>query len=318
MFAMFSSDILKYGTHQSIGRLMQQWIEGSTADNCPILPATLKFKDLLKSKDLDVDMEMHPYLPLQIENHFEELEIMGPSGGAWDKVYIQEVEPQMNPELPPGLHTWEGQAAPGMLIIEEMKRTSGPYTSEISQAVYKHYFPIESLKYIYMLDVCNGDTKHFVTKRLYNKANGLCWPDETIREWENGTPEFEGLLGTQLGRTAACVLLGAFERGTRRIARVRTYYAYEALQIRFELEEIEQFDDIEYNVPSQIRQQFPLNRSLPCRGLNSANGKRSRARRTQSLGPVTRSASRRRRVTEERKRKLSSHDQRSVKRLRRL
>ncbi|KAJ5476326.1 hypothetical protein N7475_002055 [Penicillium sp. IBT 31633x] len=314
---MFASESLKYGTHQSVGRLMQQWVEESTANKCPILPATLKFKDLLRSKNLDVDMEIHPYLPVQIEDHFPELEVMGPSGGAWDKVCIQEVDPRRNPELP-GIHTWEGQVAPGMLIIEEMKRTSGPYTSEISQAIYKHYFPIESLKYIYMLDVCNGDTKHFVTKRLYSKSNGLYWPDGTIREWENGTPEFEGLLGTQLGRTAACVLLGAFERGTRRIARIRTYHAYEGLQIRFEIEEIGEVDDIEYIVPSQKLHQFPLHRSLSCRDLKSTGAKRQRARKTQSLGPMTRSASRRQRVTEERKRRLSSHDQKSAKRLRRL
>ncbi|KAJ5779353.1 hypothetical protein N7457_007073 [Penicillium paradoxum] len=286
---IYHNDLI-YGTRQSFGRLLQQWMEGSTADNCPVLPATLRLKDLLKSRDLEVDLELHPYLPVQIEDHFNELETSGPRGGAWDKICIQEIDPQRDPEKP-GIHMWEGQVAPGILMIEEIKRTHGPYTSEISHAVYTHYFPIETLRYIYLLDICNKDTKDFVTKELYSKPNGLHWPDETIREWEDGTPEFEALLGTQLGRTVGYMLLGAFPRGARRIARIRTYYAYEALQMRFEVEDV---------VPTVMVRRTTGFPRFPMRTFRSAP-KIARSGWKGRFGPETRSASRRRINMEEEK-----------------
>lgn len=252
------SPTLKYGRRQAVGRLLQQWIECPETDPsvqlCPILPSKLKFKDFEKSKQLEIDTDTPAYLPLQIEHEFGDLEIMGPTGGAWEKVHMSESDAPLNPERQE-ISTWEGLIAPGVLIVEEIKRTKGLYMSEVCQAIYQNHFPIDTLKYVYMLDVCNNDTRSFVRDELYTEYNGLAWPDQQIRDWVSGTPEFEALLGTKLGQTVAHLVLGAFKRGTRRISRVRIYDSFEALQLQFAIEEIEHI------VPTYNPAQSPLARS---------------------------------------------------------
>lgn len=179
---------------------------------------------------------------------------MGPTGGAWEKIHIAESDAPLNPKHPE-ISTWEGLVAPGALIVEEIKRTKDVYMSEVCQAIYENHFPIDTLKYVYLLDVCNVDTRSFVRDELYTESNGLAWPDEQIRDWVSGTPEFEALLGTKLGQTVAHLVLGAFKRGTRRISRIRIYDSFEALQLQFSIEEIE------HMVPTYNPTQSPLARS---------------------------------------------------------
>ncbi|KAF7527786.1 hypothetical protein PCG10_002257 [Penicillium crustosum] len=249
---------LKYGRRQAVGRLLQQWIQCPETDPsiqlCPVLPSKLKFKDLEKLKQLEIDTDTPAYLPLQIEHEFGDLEIMGPTGGAWEKIHIAESDAPLNPKHPE-ISTWEGLVAPGALIVEEIKRTKDVYMSEVCQAIYENHFPIDTLKYVYLLDVCNVDTRSFVRDELYTESNGLAWPDEQIRDWVSGTPEFEALLGTKLGQTVAHLVLGAFKRGTRRISRIRIYDSFEALQLQFSIEEIE------HMVPTYNPTQSPLARS---------------------------------------------------------
>ncbi|CAI7645651.1 unnamed protein product [Penicillium glandicola] len=244
---MSDPDALKYGRRQAIGRLLQQWIENPVPDpsvkTCPILPSTLKFKNLKKLKRLEIDTDLNAYIPVQIEHEFPELKIMGPTGGAWERVAIDEPNARRDLEYP-NVHTWEGQIAPGLLIVEEIKRTKGVFMSEVCQAIYANYFPIDTLKYVYMLDVCNQDTRSFVINELYTESKGLDWPDNKPCDWKSGSPEFEALLGTKLGQTVARMVLGAFKRGTRHISRIRTYQTFEALQLQFAIEEIENTKDV--------------------------------------------------------------------------
>lgn len=68
----------------------------------------------------------------------------------------------------------------------------------------------------------NADTKGLLRKKTYTDANFLGYPDAekqgTIWEW--GTPEYQALLGTEIGKVMTCFVLGAFEREGRRIARI--------------------------------------------------------------------------------------------------
>ncbi|KAJ5375014.1 hypothetical protein N7517_007020 [Penicillium concentricum] len=231
---------LKYGRRQIAGRTLQQWIERPASDPavpaCPIQPCTLRFKDVKKSKILEIDMDTDPYMPIQCENDFEELGMLGPTGGAWARIAID--QPDAPPDADyPSVHTWEGQIARGVLIVEEIKKAPGFFISEVCQAIYREHFPIKTLKYVYILDVCNRDTREFVMDDLYTDANGLEWPDEEIYDWLPGTSEYEALLGTTIGRTVAYLILGSCQRGTRRISRIRTYDAFESLQMLFVIED---------------------------------------------------------------------------------
>ncbi|KAJ5823209.1 hypothetical protein N7447_005549 [Penicillium robsamsonii] len=261
---MSRPNVLRYGSRQAYGRLLQQWIESPESDpsvaECPILSSTLKFKDLKKSKQLEIDMDTSPYIPIQIELEFAELDIMGPTGGAWERVAIDQPDASPDTEYP-DIHTWEGHIAPGVLIVEEIKKAPGFFMSEVCHAIYQEHFPIDTLKSVYFIDVCNKDTRSFVMNELYSESNGLAWPDDKIRDWIPGTAEFEALLGTTLGRTMARLILGAFKRGTRRVSRIRTFHSFDTLQMQFSIE-VEQTDPTGTKIePDSDRSTGPETRS---------------------------------------------------------
>lgn len=238
---------LKYGSHQYTGRLLQQWLEvpkdSSHIQLCPVKPSNLDIKHLKHLGKMEIELNLKPQPLVQIEDYLEEVEIQEPDLGEWHKFYLEElrmrkIDPKdwkFNPEKL-RKNIWEGQTAPGVIVIEEIKRKSGPYSSQISQAIYEHHFPMETLKYVYMVDVQNEDTLRFVKEELYTRSNGVLEQEDEITEryeWEYGTPEFEALLGTRLGRHVAFLILGALERGTRRIESIRTWYAFQELQMQF-------------------------------------------------------------------------------------
>jgi hypothetical protein len=56
---------------------------------------------------------------------------------------------------------------------------------------------------------------------------------------EHGTPEYEEILGTQLGRAVACLMISAFPRGTMRIYRIIPYLVASAdVELRFDIEPV--------------------------------------------------------------------------------
>lgn len=99
---------------------------------------------------------------------------------------------------------------------------------------------MEDLKYVFQCNIINPETMLFVQKSLYVAANGLGWPDDRLRVWEEDTAEYQALLGTRLAKGVAYLVLGAFPRGTRRIARIVTwggrYIPY--VQMRFDIEKV--------------------------------------------------------------------------------
>ncbi|CAG8081413.1 unnamed protein product, partial [Penicillium nalgiovense] len=260
-----TSATLKYGERQAAGRLLQQWMERPESDTsvaeCPVQPSTLQLKDLRKTQRFEIDTEMNPYIPSQIEDEFEQLNIAGPKGGAWEMISIGEPEATDDIDYP-DLHIWEGQIAPGVLIVEEIKRTPSFFMSEICQAVYQNHFSIDTLKYVYMIDICNKDTLSFVRDVLYTEANGLVWADDEIHDWQLGTPEFEALLGTRIGKTVAHLVLGAFRRGTHRISQIRSFHTFEILQLRFSIEEMEHATPVLPSVELPIRISTRVTRSM--------------------------------------------------------
>ncbi|KAJ5549589.1 hypothetical protein N7513_006823 [Penicillium frequentans] len=57
-----------------------------------------------------------------------------------------------------------------------------------------------------------------------------------VRTWNHDTDEYQALLGTQIGKISASLVLGAFTRGTRRISRVVTWINDSLLYMRFDIE----------------------------------------------------------------------------------
>ena len=133
--------------------------------------------------------------------------------------------------------TFQHKTALGVFIAENIVRTSGPYWSEIAQAQYQIDHPMDSLKYVFFVNVINHETFGYVELALFPRL-GRIWGKEynDILFYDHGTQEYQELLGTQLGRGVARLVLGAWDRGTRRIARIAVWRDYGSLQVRFDLE----------------------------------------------------------------------------------
>ncbi|KGO74123.1 hypothetical protein PITC_021810 [Penicillium italicum] len=128
----------------------------------------------------------------------------------------------------------------GVLIGECIYRYSGPHWSNVAIAQYKFDHPIDTLKYLYFANVQNDETLPYVQEILYPKHD-VSWPQADRIEsqvWEYGTEEYREILGTKLGRSAACLVLGAWERGTHRIARVHTLGRSHQIHLRFDIESL--------------------------------------------------------------------------------
>ncbi|CAI7661860.1 unnamed protein product [Penicillium pancosmium] len=112
-------------------------------------------------------------------------------------------------------------------------------------ALYTRNFEMDTLRYVFVQHVINEETAPFVKRALYteNTRPGLAWPKREPEIWDHNTPEYDGILGSRIGKVIAYLVLGAFPRGTRRITRIATWAAnpqsYDnRLQIRFDIEPV--------------------------------------------------------------------------------
>lgn len=219
-----------YGELQDAGSLLQKAIVDPNQP-CLIRPSTLTFKDL---------------------GHWNSEEFWeGPPDNVKDKVTSMllsndDLGYQLT-SMSAGEDYWVGRTAPGVLFIEVMYRgpnSTEPHSSQIAQAVYQKDHPIKDLRYVFVVDIGNEETKHFIETQLYTDENGDFRRDRALRVWRYGTPEYQALIGTRIGKTVAYLVLGAFARGSRRISRIMTWYSAPdgadpgELQMRFDIENV--------------------------------------------------------------------------------
>ena len=226
-----------YGEIQQAGAERRKWIEDPKDNTCTIKPSTLSISKLkkqgwtFKTNIISTPLEIEPECAKQQfpkSKKYRDVELfkseLSKSGGhekwSYNSYYIILGE--------------------GIIYAKDIKRTDGPPFSEIATALYTARSPIESLKHVYFDNVVNADTKRFVSKRLYTAQNGLTWSSyRPIMVWKYDTAEYQGLLGTRLGKAVVYMVLGAFPRGTHYISRVVTFagpaYGY-ALHLRFDIE----------------------------------------------------------------------------------
>jgi hypothetical protein len=85
------------------------------------------------------------------------------------------------------------QTGPGVVFATDSFRPDSAYWAQIVQAVYQDEHPIEDLKYVFQCNIINPETMLFVQKSLYVAMNGLGWPDDRLRVWEENTAEYQAL-----------------------------------------------------------------------------------------------------------------------------
>ncbi|CAG8886172.1 unnamed protein product [Penicillium egyptiacum] len=133
---------------------------------------------------------------------------------------------------------YQHSIAEGVLIAECIYRYAGPHWSTVAIAQYRFDHPIDTLKYLYFTNVQNDETLPYVQEILYPRHD-VEWPQFDRIEsqtWEYDTEEYKEILGTKLGKAAVCLVIGAWERGTHRIAKIHTLGRQYQIHLRFDIE----------------------------------------------------------------------------------
>lgn len=229
---------LKYGPLQREGARRREWIQDAGKPGCFVERATLTFDAFRKQYTIDKQTGLS-HINTDLSRQAVQLGL--PEGDhGYEKVY-QYYQIDHRCQL-----TWGGLVGPGVIVLDDIERPPGsaaPAVSEVSQALYTRHFAIDSLKHVFVTTIVNPETLRFISQRLYSAANGLTWDSRsegTPLTWGEGTAEYDALLGTRIGKTIAYLVLGAFERGTRRIARIVSWSGYmaSAAYLRFDIEAI--------------------------------------------------------------------------------
>ena len=232
----------KYGKRQEDGAQRRRWIE-RLSEPCPIPRNTLTFEQLAHAFTFRQPI-LSRYMDIPLFQAAAEVGVAGSyhseaplSFRIWAIDCANEFR-------------WRGRVGPGVMLLEDIERprqSHAPHMSQISLALYSRDYPVETLKYVFVSTVINIHTISLIQDQLYTARNNLDWPwkmsidlgPQYTVAWEDGTEEYDALLGTKIGKLVAYIVLGAFPRGTRRIARIVTWPtdARGGANIRFDIEE---------------------------------------------------------------------------------
>ncbi|KAJ5636409.1 uncharacterized protein N7484_009722 [Penicillium longicatenatum] len=205
------------------GAKVTRWINSPTEPGCPILKNTLSYEEI---EEKTTKFERNANIDIEITGHTLLLPpwVVAPPTERGGYVYYT---------MRFDRDQWTGFFAPGILVIQSMRRVipGTPHPSDIALTLYaREQGRLDNLRYVFATTILNWQTKHFISQELYDS-----WPGVEPRCWEYGTKEYEGIMGTRIGRTVAYLVLGGFERGTRRIVRIVTYNKADELDIRFDI-----------------------------------------------------------------------------------
>jgi hypothetical protein len=228
-------DPVKYGEFQEAGAQRRRWIDDPDEPDCLIPRSTLTFNDLFESRYSSGHFATS--LPVILSDYGLP---DGRPAGLFEVAFDAEGACQGFEVCENDEFYWEGFTGPGVIFIDliaRFKEAHPPQISEITQAIYRRDFDVDGLRHIFITSVQNTETKN-VVRQIYSKINRPSWP---MRSWDIGTPEYDALLGSRLGKLTAYLILGAFPRGSRRIQRIvtaRDSRREDAPNLRFDIEVI--------------------------------------------------------------------------------
>lgn len=236
-----------FGAVEVEGAQRRRWIDDPSEPGCFIERSTLTYSQVVnryegmgfstRPVDPDPDFEGHVLTAIK---QLEQKEVIN-SGREYE-----------NFELDSPLLAWSGCTGSGVIIIDVMMRSriggnitremmdDVPQASSIAQAFYQRDFELDDLRSIFVNDIVNKNTVGFFHEHIYDEKFYDDFPGQTSvpQTWEHGSPEYDGLLGTRIGKVVAYLVLGAFPRGTHRISRIITYSSKgkNFIHMRFDLD----------------------------------------------------------------------------------
>lgn len=193
------------------GRRFLRWMEGTDLESCPVRRSNLAFADFPETYTSDLDKYSLP------DNMGESLARVGIDISVVPFHYEQ-VMPVLSDE---GHNSWEGLVTAGAIVVNNIQRDyRGPHMSDVSLAVYREYYPQTPLRYLLVQCIVNDSTVTYF-------QGAISSPGQENYTLNYGSEQYLGVLGTDIGAMAACVVLGAFEPGTQRISRIDIQHSTE-------------------------------------------------------------------------------------------
>ncbi|KAJ5765327.1 hypothetical protein N7520_004886 [Penicillium odoratum] len=240
-----SDSTAKFGDIQNEGAQRRRWIANPSEPGCYIEKSTLTFHDLVNRYNSGLITTDRVVFSQEIDDHvLEKIKELEKS-----RKVSSDRSKYATFDLNGHDFSWSGIIGPGIIVLSSIfrvKKEPGTQVrdmdlpritaSAVTQAFYTRDFDIESLRCIFVSFVINKSTIEFITEQLYENAT---WADDVPRTWEYGTPEYDGLIGTRIGRVIAYFVLGAYDRGTHRISSIVTYPCPTGgVHMRFDIEAI--------------------------------------------------------------------------------
>jgi hypothetical protein len=224
--------------YRSIGAQYQEWIAGRNTTACPIQRSRLTWEDLVHPQIEEHSFEVHLNEFRSTPEEAAGIQSTGLStGNNWRYVFLRRYG-YWDRGREEGWTVYQHRTGRGAIFAENITRRFGPYWAQVAQAQYQLDNPIDTLRYVYFINVQNLYTWPYVELCLYPRYDLPWYDDPRPKCWYHGTREYQELLGTKLGRGVARLVLGAWPRGTHRIESIHTWTVEGDLQMRFDIAQI--------------------------------------------------------------------------------
>ncbi|OQD79609.1 hypothetical protein PENANT_c047G02534 [Penicillium antarcticum] len=136
-----------------------------------------------------------------------------------DQDYLSESISCRNTE---GINMHMHSMGPGVIFTEMAHRDPESDThhwSEIALAQYRRGYDIDTLRHIHICNCVNSQTLNHILEVIYPRL-GRSRQSEDVITLDYGTDEYNEIMGVTWGSAVGALVLGAWDRGTRRITRI--------------------------------------------------------------------------------------------------
>ncbi|CAI7634289.1 unnamed protein product [Penicillium pancosmium] len=206
-----------YAIFEKKGAQRRRWMENPSEPGCYILKSKISLSGLMDTYEMDAPETVRVIRLKPLSNPSEGPELQQFQSFRW-------VHQEMR---------FDGYATPNSLDIEMIRKPADSYfelppISEVAKALYENSFALDGLKHIFVHNIHNYETRNCLEKYILPNHH----PGARFRL------ESDAILGSRIGKVVAYFVLGAFERGTRRIERIVFFQDKNGRHLRFDLETI--------------------------------------------------------------------------------
>ncbi|CAI7610263.1 unnamed protein product [Penicillium glandicola] len=200
-----------YPPFEEYGNKLIRWIENDNEPGCPIPISTLNSWNLPQPMDWHIEYSSEWLSPEHIAS------IVGLGLPVGD--FIQDpLDPTTESpcvrhsiiKTQNGITALVGTTGPGVFFVYSIRRyheSNDPYISQLTKIAYEAYFPLDTLKYIFMNDVIEPETEPFIEGQIYPSREGLSYPSAEPQTWDYPSPEFTAIMGTPIGKVVGSFIL---------------------------------------------------------------------------------------------------------------